>query len=154
MEHDPTLTNRRADTDRRLCQALRPANRPFMFTRLYERIGHPVPELHGGEPDGAGTLETSRPEIGLWPALAARSRQRARACPGRLVSLERARRAYGVAIDPERMIVLEDDTAALRACVAKRSLLLGLAGKVAPASFTSCHPLLLSDRAARDLSSS
>ena len=31
------------------------------------------------------------------------------------VSLERARSAYGVAIDPERMIVLEDDTAALRA---------------------------------------
>jgi len=31
------------------------------------------------------------------------------------VSFERARTAYGVAIDPERMAVLETETAALRA---------------------------------------
>jgi hypothetical protein len=31
------------------------------------------------------------------------------------VSIERARSDYGVAIDPERMIVLEEETAALRA---------------------------------------
>jgi N-methylhydantoinase B len=35
------------------------------------------------------------------------------------VSLERARSDYGVAIDPERMIVLEDETVSLRARLAE-----------------------------------
>ena len=39
--------------------------RPFMFSGLYERIDHPAPGLHGGEPGGAGTLTTNRPEIEL-----------------------------------------------------------------------------------------
>ena len=88
---------------------------------------------------GAGTLATNRPEIEL------RAKARVplpagteitlglpggggygppwRRDPARVladvrdgyVSLERARADYGVAIDPERMIVLEDETAALRA---------------------------------------
>ena len=110
-----------------------------MFSGLYERIDHPAPGLHGGAPGGAGTLATSRPETPL------RAKARVplpagteitlelpggggygppwRRDPARVladvrdgyVSLERARADYGVAIDPERMIVLEDETAALRA---------------------------------------
>jgi N-methylhydantoinase B len=113
--------------------------RPFMFSGLYERIDHPAPGLHGGRPGGAGTLATNRPEIEL------RAKTRVplpagteitlglpggggygppwRRDPARVladvqdgyVSLERARSDYGVAIDPKRMIVLEDETAALRA---------------------------------------
>ncbi len=112
--------------------------RPFMFSGLYERIEHPAPGLHGGEPGGAGTLTTNRPEIELRPK--ARVPLPAgteitlglpggggygppwRRDPARVledvrdgyVSLERARTDYGVAIDPERMAVLEDETAALR----------------------------------------
>jgi N-methylhydantoinase B len=114
-------------------------DRPFMFSGLYERIDHPAPGLHGGGPGGAGALTTNRPEITL------RAKTRVplpagteitlelpggggfgppwRRDPGRVladvrdgyVSLEQARNSYGVAIDPERMIVLEDETAALRA---------------------------------------
>jgi N-methylhydantoinase B len=113
--------------------------RPFMFSGLYERIDHPAPGLHGGEPGGAGTLATNRSEI----ALHAKARVRLpggteitlglpggggygppwRRDPARVladvrdgyVSFERARTGYGVAIDPEQMIVLEEETAALRA---------------------------------------
>ena len=113
--------------------------RPFMFSGLYERIDHPAPGLHGGEPGGAGTLATNRPEI----ALHAKARVPLpggteitlglpggggygppwRRDPARVladvrdgyVSFERARTGYGVAIDPEQMIVLEEETAALRA---------------------------------------
>ena len=100
--------------------------RPFMFSGLYERIEHPAPGLHGGEPGGAGTLTTNRPEIELRPK--ARVPLPAgteitlglpggggygppwRRDPARVledvrdgyVSLERARTDYGVAIDPER----------------------------------------------------
>jgi N-methylhydantoinase B len=113
--------------------------RPFVFSGLYERIDHPAPGLHGGAPGGAGTLATNRPETLL------RAKARVllpagteitlglpggggygppwRRDPARVladvrdgyVSLERARADYGVAIDPQRMIVLEDETAALRA---------------------------------------
>ena len=160
-------------------------NRPFMFSGLYERIGHPAPGLHGGAPGGAGTLATSRPEIELRakarvPMLAGTEITLGlpggggygppwRRDPARVladvrhgyVSLERARSAYGVAIDPERMTVLEDDTAALRARLrAKRSLLRNLAGRsrtwVLPslarevhASLASCRFLPVSDPAAR-----
>ena len=112
--------------------------RPFMFSGLYERIEHPAPGLHGGEPGGAGTLTTNRPEIELRPK--ARVPLPAgteitlglpggggygppwRRDPARVledvrdgyVSLERARTDYGVAIDPEGMAVLEEETAALR----------------------------------------
>jgi N-methylhydantoinase B len=113
--------------------------RPFMFSGLYERIDHPAPGLHGGRPGGAGVLRANRPEIAL------RSKARVplpagteislglpggggygppcRRDPAQVladvrdgyVSLERARSDYGVAIDPERMVVLEEETAALRA---------------------------------------
>ncbi len=114
-------------------------DRPFLFSGLYERIDHPAPGLHGGRPGGAGTLATNQPEILL------RAKARVplpagteitlglpggggygppwRRDPARVladvrdgyVSLERARTDYGVAIDPERMVVLEDETAKLRA---------------------------------------
>jgi N-methylhydantoinase B len=112
--------------------------RPFMFSGLYERIEHPAPGLHGGEPGGAGTLTTNRPEIELRPK--ARVPLPAgteitlglpggggygppwRRDPARVledvrdgyVSLERARADYGVAIDPVGMAVREEETAALR----------------------------------------
>jgi N-methylhydantoinase B len=112
--------------------------RPFMFSGLYERIDHPAPGLHGGRPGGAGALATNRPEI----ALRAKARvplpsgteitlglpggggygPPRRRDPARVladvqdgyVSLERARSDYRVAIDPERMVVLQEETAALR----------------------------------------
>ena len=37
------------------------------------------------------------------------------------VSIEQARAAYGVAIDPERMIVLDDETVRLRARIAEEA---------------------------------
>jgi N-methylhydantoinase B len=112
--------------------------RPFMFSGLYERIDHAAPGLHGGRPGGAGVLATNRPEIPL------RAKARVplpagteitlglpggggfgppwRRDPARVladvrdgyVSLEHARADYGVAIDPERMVVLDEETAALR----------------------------------------
>jgi N-methylhydantoinase B len=113
--------------------------RPFMFSGLYERIDHPAPGLHGGKPGAAGLLAANQPEV----VLHAKTRVPLpagteitlglpggggygppwRRDPARVlddvrdgyVSLARARSDYGVAIDPERMIVLEDETAALRA---------------------------------------
>jgi N-methylhydantoinase B len=113
-------------------------DRPFMFSGLYERIDHPAPGLHGGAPGGAGVLAAHRPEIEL------RAKARVplpagteitlelpggggygppwRRDPARVladvrdgyVSLERARADYGVAIDPEGMVVRDDETAAQR----------------------------------------
>jgi N-methylhydantoinase B len=113
--------------------------RPFMFSGLYERIDHPAPGLHGGKPGAAGMLGANSPEIALRPK--ARVPLPAgteitlglpggggygppwRRDPARVladvrdgyVSLERARTDYGVAIDPERMAVLEEETATARA---------------------------------------
>jgi N-methylhydantoinase B len=117
--------------------------RPFMFSGLYERIDHPAPGLHGGGPGGAGALGANRPEIGLSakarvplpagteitlglpggggygpPSQRDPARVLADVRDG-YVSLERARRDYGVAIDPERMIVLDEETARLRARIAE-----------------------------------
>jgi N-methylhydantoinase B len=116
--------------------------RPFMFSGLYERIDHPAPGLHGGEPGAAGVLATNRPEIALRPKtrvpLPAGTEITLglpggggygppwRRDPARVladvrdgyVSPERARTDYGVAIDPERMVVLEEETARLRARLA------------------------------------
>jgi N-methylhydantoinase B len=119
-------------------------DRPFMFSGLYERIDHPAPGLHGGHAGGAGTLSTNRPDI----ALRAKTRVPLPAGtevtlelpggggygppwqrdPARVladvrdgyVSLEQARAAYGVAIDPERLIVLDDETAELRSAMRSR----------------------------------
>ncbi|HZA66099.1 MAG TPA: hydantoinase B/oxoprolinase family protein [Geminicoccaceae bacterium] len=113
--------------------------RPFVFSGLYERIDHPAPGLRGGRPGGAGALGTNRPDLAPRPK--ARVPLPAgteitlelpggggygpswRRDPARVladvrdgyVSLEQAQSAYGVAIDPDHMIVLEDETAALRA---------------------------------------
>jgi N-methylhydantoinase B len=112
--------------------------RPFLFSGLYERIDHPAPGLHGGRPGGAGVLATNRPETRL-PAKARvplpAGTEITLGLPGGggfgppferdparvladvrdgYVSIEQARAAYGVAIDPERMIVLEEETAAAR----------------------------------------
>ena len=119
--------------------------RPFMFSGLYERIDHPAPGLHGGAPGAPGTLGTNRPDIAL------RSKTRVplpagteimlelpggggygapwRRDPARVladvrdgyVSLAQARTGYGVAIDPERLIVLDEETAALRAALRDRA---------------------------------
>jgi N-methylhydantoinase B len=118
-------------------------NRPFLFSGLYERIEHPAPGLHGGAAGGAGTLTTNRPDIELHakarvPLPAGTEITLGlpggggygppwRRDPARVladvrdgyVSLERARTDYGVAIDPERRTVLEDETAALRASMQK-----------------------------------
>ena len=82
--------------------------RPFMFSGLYERIDHPAPGLHGGAarrrrnahdqpagdraarqgPGAAARRHRDHARAArrrwLWPALAARSRPRARGRPGRL----------------------------------------------------------------------
>jgi N-methylhydantoinase B len=119
-------------------------DRPFMFSGLYERIEHPAPGLHGGRPGAAGTLGTNRPDLAL------RSKTRVplpagteitlelpggggygapwRRDPARVladvrdgyVSLAQARTAYGVAIDPRLMVVLDEETAALRAALRDR----------------------------------
>jgi N-methylhydantoinase B len=119
-------------------------DRPFMFSGLYERIEHPAPGLHGGRPGAAGTLGTNRPDLAL------RSKTRVplpagteitlelpggggygapwRRDPARVladvrdgyVSLAQARTAYGVAIDPGLMVVLDEETAALRAALRDR----------------------------------
>jgi N-methylhydantoinase B len=114
-------------------------DRPFMFSGLYERIDHPAPGLHGGHAGGAGTLGTNRPDI----ALCAKTRvplpagtevtlelpggggfgPPRRRDPARVladvqdgyVSIEQARAAYGVAVDPERMSIRDEETAELRA---------------------------------------
>jgi N-methylhydantoinase B len=114
-------------------------DRPFMFSGLYERIDHPAPGLHGGSAGAAGVLTTNRPDIelraksrvplpagteitlslpgggGYGPPVRRDPDRVLADVQGGYVSLEQAREAYGVAIDAERMIVLEDETAALRA---------------------------------------
>jgi N-methylhydantoinase B len=112
--------------------------RPFMFSGLYERIDHAAPGLHGGRPGAAGALATNRPDV----ALRAKTRVPLPAGteitlelpggggygppwerdPARVladvrdgyVSIEQARAAYGVAIDPDLMAILDEETAALR----------------------------------------
>jgi N-methylhydantoinase B len=118
--------------------------RPFMFSGLYERIDHPAPGLHGGHAGGAGTLATNRPEIALraktrvplpagteitlelpggggygapWQRDPARVLEDVR---DGYVSLEQARNAYGVAIDPERLMVLDEKSAELRSAMKSR----------------------------------
>ena len=115
--------------------------RPFMFSGLYERIEHPAPGLHGGQPGAAGTLGTNRPDIELCAktrVLLPAGTEITLELPGGggygppwqrdparvladvrdgYVSIEQARAAYGVAIDPERLSVLDEETAALRAAL-------------------------------------
>jgi N-methylhydantoinase B len=119
-------------------------DRPFMFSGLYERIEHPAPGLHGGRPGAAGTLGTNRPDLALHsktrvplPAGTEITLELPggggygapwRRDPARVladvrdgyVSLAQARTAYGVAIDPRLMVVLDEETAALRAALRDR----------------------------------
>ena len=109
-----------------------------MFSGLYERIDHPAPGLHGGAPGAAGSLGTNQADVAPRPK--SRTPLPAgteitlelpggggygapwRRDPARVladvrdgyVSLAQARTAYGVAIDPGPMVVLDEETAALR----------------------------------------
>ncbi len=112
---------------------------PYVFSGLYERIQHAAPGLHGGAPGAPGSLTTNRPDVSLraktraplpggtevtlalpggggygpaWQRDPARVLDDVRAG---YVSIERARSDYGVVVDPERMAVVEDETATLRA---------------------------------------
>jgi N-methylhydantoinase B len=113
-------------------------DQPYTFSGLYERIHHPAPGLHGGGAGDAGALRTNRPDVTLRPKTRAflpagtevtlelpggggygppRQRDPARVLEDvrqGYVSVEQARAEYGVAIDPEQMVVLKDETASLR----------------------------------------
>ncbi len=115
------------------------SDQPFIFSGLYERIQCPAPGLSGGRPGAAGNLRASDPNVSLraktrtplpagleitlelpggggygppWERDPARVLEDVR---NGYVSLERARTDYSVAIDPERLVILEDETEALRA---------------------------------------
>lgn len=112
---------------------------PYVFSGLYDRIDYAAPGLHGGASGAPGSLTTNRPELSLraktraplpggtevtlalpggggygpaWQRDPARVLDDVRAG---YVSIESARRDYGVVVDPERMVVVEDETTALRA---------------------------------------
>ena len=110
----------------------------YLFSGLYERIRHPAPGLHGGDPGQAGTLSTDngtdlRPKITTMlppdtvttlampggggygpPALRDPALVLADVLDG-YVSPEAAAEAYGVAIDVESGTVDAPATARLRA---------------------------------------
>jgi N-methylhydantoinase B len=111
---------------------------PYVFSGLYERIRHAAPGLEGGGNGACGHLETSNgvalpPKIstlvpadtvvtaelpggGGYGAPTARDPERVLADVREgYVSLEQARAAYGVAIDPVSWTVLAEETAKLRA---------------------------------------
>lgn len=111
---------------------------PYLFSGLYERIREPAPGLMGGHPGGAGNLTTDRPDVDLR----AKTREELPAgttvtldLPGgggygdphardaakvaddvRLgyVSIDAARNAYGVVIDPGSGAIDRDATKSAR----------------------------------------
>ena len=111
---------------------------PYLFSGLYERIGHPAPGLAGGHPGAPGRVTTSN-AVALPPKLsrlvpadtvvtlelpggggygppAARDPARvAEDVREGYVSVEQAREVYGVAVDPATLAVREAETARLRA---------------------------------------
>jgi N-methylhydantoinase B len=111
---------------------------PYLFSGLYERTRYPAPGLHGGRPGGIGVLSTNRPDLDLRPKTRVQlpaGTEVTLELPGAggygpplhrdpqrvledaregYVSIKQAREEYGVSIDSERMIVLGDETAALR----------------------------------------
>jgi N-methylhydantoinase B len=111
---------------------------PYIFSGLYERTRHAAPGLQGGLPGACGRVATSNavplpPKIstlvtpdtvvtvelpggGGYGPPAMRDPQRVlEDVREGYVTLEQARDAYGVAIDPGRWTVQEDETARLRA---------------------------------------
>jgi N-methylhydantoinase B len=113
-------------------------DREFLFSGLYERVNRPAPGLRGGEPGACGRLSASdgvevQPKItrlvpaktaitlempggGGYGAPSEREPERVLADVREgYVSLQRARKDYGVAIDPATMTVLVDETSRLRA---------------------------------------
>lgn len=110
---------------------------PYLFSGLYERVRHPAPGLHGGEPGAAGHLSTNngeplepkltrtlRPDTivsieipgggGFGDALARDAGAVARDVRAGYVSAGMAERGYGVVIDPVTGVVDTARTAALR----------------------------------------
>ena len=116
-------------------------DRPFIFSGLYERIRFPAPGLMGGMPGAPGAVRTNMPGVTVraktravlpagtevtlelpggggygppWerdPALVLEDVRNG------YVSVERARADYGVALEAERLAVLPDETARLRAAL-------------------------------------
>jgi N-methylhydantoinase B len=113
---------------------------PYVFSGLYERTRHAAPGLQGGQPGTCGRVLTSNavplpPKIstlvppdtvvtvelpgggGYGPPVA-RDPERVRDdVRAGYVSLERAREAYGVAIDPGTWTIQVDETEKLRAAM-------------------------------------
>ena len=115
---------------------------PYVFSGLYERTRHAAPGLQGGDPGACGHVATSNgvplpPKIstlvppgtvvtvelpggGGYGPPAGRDPERVlEDVREGYVSLERAREAYGVAIDPVAGTLLADETAKLRAAMAR-----------------------------------
>jgi len=114
---------------------------PFLFSGLYERCTHPAPGVHGGKPGATGVLTASngakiRPKISdLFPADTVITLEMPggggfgnplERAPEKVledviagyVTIDAARKDYGVVIDPTSLTVDEEQTAALRARVA------------------------------------
>jgi N-methylhydantoinase B len=114
---------------------------PYVFSGLYERTRHPAPGLQGGGPGATGRLTPSHgielpPKVsrvvppdtvvtlelpgggGYGPPLARDPERVLEDVREGYVSAEEARAAYGVAVDPVTLTVLEAETATLRAAAA------------------------------------
>lgn len=110
---------------------------PYLFSGLYERIRHPAPGLHGGEPGAPGRLSTSNGEPlapkltrtlppdtifsfdipgggGFGDPFTRDVEAVARDVRSGYVSAEAAERVYGVKVDPVAGAVDAARTAALR----------------------------------------
>ena len=120
------------------------SDKPFMFSGLYDRIRLPAPGLMGGAAGAAGALRTENPGIDLRPKTrtvlpagteitielpggggfgAPYERDASRVLDdlrNGYVSAEAARDQYGVIVDPARMVILSDETAARRAEMKKQ----------------------------------
>ncbi|MEM7644330.1 MAG: hydantoinase B/oxoprolinase family protein [Pseudomonadota bacterium] len=116
-------------------------DRDYLFSGLYERTRHPAPGLHGGGSGQTGTLSTNdgtdlRPKIttmlpsttvttlampgggGYGPAHRRDPEAVRQDVLDGYVSIDRAARDYGVAIDPTSRMVDRAATQALRAAMA------------------------------------
>ncbi len=116
-------------------------DRPFLFSGLYERVRFPAPGLLGGAPGAPGVVRTNREGVAVRPkareSLPAGTEVRLELPGGGgygppwlrdpalvlddvrngYVSVERARSDYGVAIDPDRLAILPQETERLRAAM-------------------------------------
>lgn len=113
---------------------------PYVFSGLYERTRFPAPGLHGGGPGAMGRVTTSNgvplpPKVsqvvppdtvvtlelpgggGFGPPWARDPARVLEDVREGYVSIEAARAAYGVAIDPVRLALRPDETERLRAAL-------------------------------------